>query len=118
MRRNGIKREIELTELHTGIYTHLPHDAATLTEYYTTVKADEVIMFYEGTTQRNLDETLIENCGNETMYILPLNGLRIVVIPAGESREINTVSLPGIKVLGALGQKIRYSGLFYEEGEA
>ena len=118
MRRNGIKRQIELTELHAGIYTHLPYDASVLTEYYTTVAEDEIILFYEGAVQRNLDETLIENCGNAVMYILPLNGLRIIPIPAGGSYTIDTVSIPGIKVLGASGQKIRYMGLFYEEGEA
>lgn len=108
-----MRNEIERTEMHAGMYTYLAANAA-LVEYYTTVMTDEMIMFYEGGIQRNLDETLIENCGEATMYILPLNASCVICIPAGESRTIDNVSIPGIKVIGGAGQKLRYSGLYYE----
>ena len=98
---------------YLGIFTFLTA-GGTMAEYYTTAAADEIIQFKEADgTQRYLDATLVENCGAAVMYVLPLNGIHPVCLPVGGSLEIETVALTGIQVLGASGQKIRYSGCYY-----
>lgn len=100
-------------EQYFGIFTYLTVGSA-LTEYYTTAAANEIIRFTEADgTQRYIDATLVENCGAASMYVLPLNGIHPLCIPAGGSLEIETVALTGVQVLGAAGQKIRYSGCYY-----
>ena len=100
-------------EQYFGIFTHLTV-GGTMTEYYTTVTANEIIQFKEADgTQRFLDATLVENCGTAVMYILPLNGIHPIPISAGDSHSIKPLVITGIQVLGAAGQKLRYSGCYY-----
>lgn len=100
-------------EQYFGIFTYLAVGSA-MTEYYTTAAANEVIRFAEADgTQRYLDNTLVENCGASVMYVLPLNGIHPICIPAGENRNIDEAQITGIQIMGNAGQKLRYSGCYY-----
>lgn len=85
----------------------------TLTEHYTTTKNNEIIYFKDGTEQRYLNSLLIENTGSALMYIKPVESNYCIVIPAGESRTLDYIKISGIKILGNLGQTLRWSGCFY-----
>lgn len=100
-------------EQYFGIFTYLTAGSA-LAEYYTTVSANEIIRFTEADgTQIYLDNTLVENCGASVMYVLPLNGIHPICIPAGENRNIDEAQITGIQIMGNAGQKLRYSGCYY-----
>ena len=98
---------------YSGLFTHLTA-GGTMTEYYTTVTSDEIIRFTESDgTQRFLDATIVENCGESVLYVLPLNGTHPLPISARESYMIKPLVITGIQVIGAAGQKLRYSGCYY-----
>ena len=100
-------------EQYGGIYTYLTV-GSTMIEYYTTTKANEIIRFTEADgTQRYLNDTLVENCGITVMFVLPLNGIHPICIPAGEARIIEETAMSGIQIIGDAGQKLRYSGCYY-----
>lgn len=97
-----------------GIYSYLAA-AATPAEYYTTVGADEVISFAIGAKPIALNSLLIENCGTATMYVEVSGSGYLLCLPTGEAREISAYKDSSfvankIKVIGAAGQKLRYSG--------
>lgn len=94
---------------HGGFFSYLLA-TATAAEYYTTVGANEVISFATGAAPVSVSSLLIENTGAATMYIKPGGSKYILCIPAGESRQIDNLTLPNITVMGALGQTLRYSG--------
>lgn len=97
-----------------AIYSYLAA-TATPAEYYTTVSENEVITFAIGAQAVTLNSLLIENCGDATMYVEVSGSGYLLCIPASDAREITAYKAGEfvankIKVLGAAGQKIRYSG--------
>lgn len=110
-----IVRNMEDNQIQSsGLYSYLDEDDA-LAEYYTTVIADEVILFKDTDKQYYLNSLLIENCGTAVLYIQPLNSVKRVCIPAGVSINLDSFTITGIKVIGAAGQKLRYTGAYYEK---
>lgn len=85
----------------------------TLKDYYTTIINDEVIYFKKDGKGYTLNSLLIENVGESTMWIQPIESEYVLCIPAGESKAIDYLSTNGIIVLGNLGQKLRWSGCSY-----
>lgn len=95
----------------TGIFSY-SLASATAAEYRTTTGVDEEISFTDGTKALAIGQLLIENCGSAVMYIVPDPSDFRLCIPAGEAISLENVTLRGIKVEGAAGQKLRYSGCF------
>jgi len=85
----------------------------TLTEYYTTVEEDEVIMFVVDGETRNLNSLFIENVGTGILYIKPYESDYVITIPAGDSCSYDLIKCSGIQVLGSAGQIFRWSGMCY-----
>lgn len=110
-----IVRNMEENQIQSsGLYSYLD-ETATPVEYYTTIIADEVILFKDTDKQYYLNSLFIENCGASVMYIQPLNATKRACIPAYSSRNLNDFTITGIKVVGAAGQKLRYTGTYYEK---
>lgn len=98
-----------------GFISFLAYDD-TLVEEYTTVSANEQILFIdkkENNAQRYLNALFLENTGDSVMYIQILPSDYVLVIPAGESRTYDLTKTNGIKVLGNSGQSLRWSGCFF-----
>lgn len=64
----------------------------------------------DGAKQLSVNSLLLENCGLLPMYIRINASNFIVCIPSGEARRLDEVSANKITVIGASGQKLRYSG--------
>lgn len=94
---------------HGGYFSYLSAIAA-LEEYYTTIGPDETILFKDGTAARAVNALMVENCGETVIFIQPLPGKCAYPIYKNDPYTINGVTLKGIKVFGAAGKKIRYSG--------
>lgn len=94
---------------HGGYFSYLLATDAQA-EYYTTVSQDETILFTDATAARAVNALMVENCGEAVVYIQPLPGKCVYPIYKNDPYAINGVTLWGIKVFGAAGQKIRYSG--------
>ena len=110
-----IVRNMEENQVQSsGLYSYLDEDDA-LAEYHTTASADEIIRFQLGTKQIFLNSLFVENCGTAVMYVQPLNSTKRVCIPAGQHRNLDDFAITGIKVVGASGQKLRYTGTYYEK---
>lgn len=84
-----------------------------LEEYYTTVANNEIIYFRKDGKGYTLNSLLIENVGDSTMWVQPIESNYALCIPAGESKAIDYLSTDGIIVLGNLGQKVRWFGCSY-----
>jgi hypothetical protein len=95
---------------HNGFYSYLAAAAAPA-DYYATAAANEVIAFADGAKPIAVNSLLIENCSAAAMYIVPNASGYVLCIPAGESRTLDALTVYQIKVLGAEGQKLRYSGM-------
>lgn len=94
---------------HSGFFSYLLA-SATPAEYYTTVSSNEVISFTDGVKPVSVNSMLIENCGLLPLYIKINSSNFIACIPSGEARRLDEVSANKITVIGAAGQKLRYSG--------
>ncbi len=94
---------------HGGYFSYLLA-TATQAEFYTTIAENETILFTDGGAARSANSLIVENCGEPVIYIQPLPGVCVYPIYKNDPYAINGVTLRGIKVFGAIGQKIRYSG--------
>lgn len=95
---------------HTGFFSYQAA-ASAAAEYYTTASANQVIAFAIGSMPVAVNSLLIENLSAAAMYIVPNASAYALCIPAGESRTLDALTVYQIKVLGAAGQKLRYSGM-------
>jgi len=96
---------------HSGFISSIHKD--NLTPFYTTISNNEIISFTDtqGKNQ-NLNSLTIE-ADNTALYIQVLPSEYCVYIPANGKTTIDFLKISQIKVLGNLGQKIKWYGKFY-----
>jgi len=96
---------------HSGFISSIHKD--NLTPFYTTISNNEIISFTDtqGRNQ-NLNSLTIE-ADNTALYIQILPSEYCIYILANNSVTIELLNIKEIKVLGNLGQKIRWYGLYY-----
>jgi len=98
-------------ENHAGFISSIHKD--TLTPWITTTEADQTITFTDMNGKKyNLNSLTIE-AETTDLYIQILPSEYCIYIKAGESSGIDYLKISQIKVLGSLGQKLRWSGLYY-----
>jgi len=96
---------------HSGYISSIHKD--NLTPFYTTISNNEIISFTDAQGKnQNLNSLTIE-ADNTALYIQVLPSEYCVYIPVNGSTTIDFLKISQIKVLGNLGQKIKWYGKFY-----
>jgi hypothetical protein len=99
--------------IHSGFISSIHKDDETLTDFISTTIENEIIAFIDkNDVSRSLNSLTIES-STTALYIQILPSEYVLYVPANSSRTINYCKIQQIKVLGELGQSIRYWGLFY-----
>jgi len=97
--------------LHGGFVSSVKFD--NLTPFYTTTSENEIIEFKgcDG-RDRNINALTIE-AGDKDLYIRIFPTDYCLFVASGQSKSIDFQSIRAIQVMGASGQKVRWSGQFY-----
>ena len=96
---------------HSGFISSIHKD--NLVEFYTTTANNQIITFTDTNGNSNHLNSLTIEADATDLFIQILPSEYCVYIPANNSSTIDYCDIKQIKVLGNLGQKIKWYGLFY-----
>jgi hypothetical protein len=94
---------------HTGFISSITYD--NLTPYYTTTTANEVIEFKNKDGKLLHLNSLLIQAELTDLYIRILPGDYCLFVEAGSAMSYDFEEISSIQVMGAAGQKLRWSGM-------
>jgi len=96
---------------HSGFLSSIHKD--TLTPFYVTTQEDEIINFQDQNNNIYSLNSLTVTANATDLFIQILPSEYCIHIPASSSVTIDYLKIKQIKVLGALGQSLKWFGLHF-----